>query len=172
MKIKIFPIILIIVFAIIFLIFYRGLQNSNIYTPNVQIKKDIPSFEGKVFDSETITKSEKIFLENKFYLVNIWASWCIPCIEEHSFLVDLSKKQNLEIIGINYKDKNENAKIFLDKFDSPFELIIEDYDGTIAIEWGAFGVPETFLIFDKKIIKKIIGPLNNDLSLQIQELIK
>ena len=84
----------------------------------------------------------------------------------------LSKKKNLEIIGLNYKDKNKNAKIFLKNLNNPYKVILLDEDGTISIEWGAYGVPETFLIFDKKIIKKIIGPINSELFLEIEGLIQ
>ena len=104
--------------------------------------------------------------------MNIWASWCVPCRDEHPFLMNLSNQKNIEIIGLNYKDDIEKAKIFLNQFGNPFKEIFLDTDGTIAIEWGAYGVPETFLIYDKKVIKKIIGPLNENLLLEIKKLIK
>ena len=84
----------------------------------------------------------------------------------------LKKQKNLEIIGLNYKDKNDNAKIFLNELGNPFELIISDKDGTIAIDWGAYGVPESFLVHNKKILKKIIGPINEKTLTEIEELIK
>ena len=83
---------------------------------------------------------------------------------------DRSKKENIKIIGQNYKDNFENAKNFLINLDNPYDLIFLDNDGTIAIEWGAYGVPETFLIQNNKIIKKIIGPLNEKLLFEIKEL--
>ncbi len=110
MKIKFFPIILIIIFFIIFIIFYKGLQNSNIYTPTVNIQKKIPVFETKIFNTNDNINSDKIFESKKFYIMNIWSSWCVPCREEHSFLMDLSSNNNIEIIGLNYKDENINAK--------------------------------------------------------------
>ena len=93
MKIKILPLVLVISFLIIFLIFYKGLNNSNIYTPETNLKKDVPNFETKIFNSEKLIRSDEIFENDKFYLVNIWASWCVPCKEEHPFLVDLNKKK-------------------------------------------------------------------------------
>ena len=104
--------------------------------------------------------------------MNIWASWCVPCRDEHVFLLNLSKVKNLEIIGINYKDTIDNAKNFLQDLGNPYKFIISDTDGILAIEWGADGVPETFLIYDKKIIKKFIGPLNQKSLLEIKKAIK
>ena len=172
MKIKIFPTFLIIIFFVIFFIFYKGLQNSNIYIPKTKIEKDIPSFEAKVFDTDEKIYSKEIFKNNKFYLMNIWASWCVPCRDEHPFLMNLSNQKNLVIIGLNYKDDNKKAKIFLKELDNPYKIIFSDISGTIAIEWGAYGVPETFLISDKKIIKKFIGPLDNSSLIEIKKLIK
>ena len=104
--------------------------------------------------------------------MNIWSSWCAPCRDEHQYLMELSKEKNLEIIGLNYKDNTLNAKKFLNELKNPYSNIILDSDGLIAIEWGAYGVPESFLIYDKSIIKKIIGPLNENLVFEINELIK
>ena len=172
MKTKIFPIFLIIIFFIIFFIFYKGLQNSNIYTPNVNSKKNIPIFETQIFNTSDEIKSDEIFKKDKFYIVNIWASWCVPCREEHSLLISLSNQKNIEIIGLNYKDNYQNANNYLEELKNPYKIILLDKDGTIAIEWGAYGVPETFLIYNEKIIKKIIGPLNSKSLLEIKKLIQ
>jgi cytochrome c biogenesis protein CcmG, thiol:disulfide interchange protein DsbE len=172
MKIKFFPSVLIIALLVIFGIFYKSLQNSNIYTPNVNTEKSIPLFFATIFPTNNKISSEEVFNSNKFYLMNIWASWCLPCRDEHIFLMNLSKKKNIEIIGLNYKDKNKNAKNFLDKLDNPYEVILSDQDGTIAIEWGAYGVPETFLIYNKKIIKRIIGPIDENSLVEIKRLIQ
>ena len=172
MKIKIFPTLLVVTFLSIFVMFYKGLQNSNIYTPNVDSKKNIPKFEAKKFDTFQIVNSENFFLENRFYLLNIWASWCIPCREEHSYIENLSKIENLEIVGLNYKDNTQNAKNFLRDLGNPYDTIFLDFDGTLAIDWGAYGVPETFLIYNKEIIKKIIGPINDSSFLEIKKIIK
>ena len=172
MKIKIFPEFLIIIFLIIFLIFYKGLKNPNIYEPKVDLEKNIPIFTAKIFSTNNKVNSEKIFSGDKFYLMNIWASWCVPCREEHKYLMNLNKEKKIDIIGLNYKDDHQKAKEFLDVFKSPYKIILKDSDGTISIEWGAYGVPETFLIYDKKIVKKIIGPINENSILEIKEIIK
>ena len=170
MKFKIYPALLTIFFIIIFFVFYKGLQNSNIYTPSADLKKNIPSFKAKIFLTNEKISSEQIFHSDKFYLVNIWASWCVPCRDEHIFLMNLSTQKNIKIIGINYKDNNEKAKIYLNELNNPYDKILFDENGTLAIEWGAYGVPESFLIHKNKIIKKIIGPLNEDLLLEIKKL--
>ena len=163
---------LIIVFLIfMFIIFYKSLNKSSFYEPTSQIK-NIPQFFAKSFYSKEKINSKKIFFKDKYYLLNIWASWCVPCREEHPLLLNLSKNKKIEIIGINYKDKIEKAKNFLNELNNPYHLILSDQNGTIAIEWGAYGVPESFLIYNDKILLKIIGPLNENLLFKIKKLIK
>tara|TARA_B100001063_G_scaffold219894_1_gene224348 strand:+ start:19 stop:537 length:519 start_codon:yes stop_codon:yes gene_type:complete len=172
MKNKFLPLSIIFIFVIIFIIFYKGLQNTNIYTPEVTTNNEIPSFSARLLNSKKVINSPEIFESNKFYLLNIWSSWCIPCKQEHPFLIELKKNKNIEVIGINYKDTQVNANKFLDELGDPYDQIIFDKDGTIGIEWGAFGVPESFLIYNRNIIKKYIGPLNNKLIKEIQLKIK
>ena len=172
MKNKILPVSLIIIFIIIFLIFYRGLHETNIYTPKSEIRKNIPLFSAELFNSEKIVSSSEIFNSNNFYLLNIWSSWCVPCKQEHGFLMDLAQKNNTQIIGLNYKDSKVNAQNFLNELGNPYEKIIYDKDGVYAIEWGAFGIPESFLIYNQKVIKKYVGPLNIESVEEIKSLIK
>ena len=172
MKIKFFQSLLVIILFLVFVIFYKSLQKPNIYTPNIGIKKVVPSFEATIFDTNEKIDSKEIFKNDNFYLINIWASWCLPCLDEHQFLINLSHEENIKIIGLNYKDNKKNAKFFLNKHDNPYGLILSDVDGTIAIEWGAFGVPETFLIYNKKVIKKIIGPINENSLQEIKKIIQ
>ncbi len=145
MKDKLIPSIIIISFITIFLIFYKGLQETNIYTPKSEIKKDIPIFSSVKFDSK----------ENV-----------------SSYLMRLSENNKVTLIGLNYKDNFNNAQNFLTKLGNPYETILLDEDGTISIEWGAYGVPETFLIHKNKIVSKYIGPLNEELFNEINLIIK
>ena len=172
MKSKFIPSILILIFFITFVIFFKGLKNSNIYTPNTKIKKEVPSFELKSFENNSIIISEKIFKDNKYYFMNIWASWCIPCKEEHKFLMELKKDDRIELIGFNYKDNFKNASSFLKDLGNPYDIIVSDKDGTASIEWGAYGVPESFLVYQNKIIKRFIGPINSEDLLKIQKIIR
>ena len=117
-------------------------------------------------------KSSIIFELDKVYLLNIWSSWCVPCRQEHPLLMNLNLENKLNIIGMNYKDNLNNAENFLKELGNPYKEIFIDLDGTIAIEWGAYGVPESFLIYNNKIIKKYIGPLNQQLVDEINLHIK
>lgn len=172
MKIKILPILISIFFLILFLVFYISLKNPSTYTPEDKIKENIPSFSLKVFDSNLKVNSKEIFKDNKFYLLNIWASWCVPCRDEHKFLMKLINNDKIEIIGLNYKDNFKNAKNFINDLGNPFSIVLVDRDGTAAIDWGAYGVPESFLIYQNKVIKKYIGPINDQTLIEIREIIK
>ena len=171
MKNKIVYFFVVIFFIFIFVIFYKGLNNSNLYTPNTDIKR-IPEFTSETLIKKKSINSKDIFNQNKYYLFNIWASWCLPCKDEHSWLISLGKSEKLEIIGLNYKDNLNNAEKFINELGNPYSTILLDRDGTKAIEWGAFGVPETFLIYENKIIKRYIGPLNSKLVEEIENHIK
>ena len=92
MKSKLVPLILVLTFLITFVIFFKGLKSSNIYTPNTILEKKIPSFQLRSFENNSII-TEKIFKDNEYYFINIWASWCIPCKEEHKFLMELKKNK-------------------------------------------------------------------------------
>ena len=172
MKPKFFSLLLISIFVVTFVIFFKGLKNSNIYTPNINLGKKAPSFELKSFENNSIIISEKIFKDNRYYFMNIWASWCIPCKEEHEFLMELKKNKRIELIGFNYKDNFNNASNFLKDLGNPYDIIVSDKDGTVSIEWGAYGVPESFLIYQNKIIKRFIGPINNKDLIEIQKIIR
>ena len=172
MKNKILPLSIVSVFIIIFIVFYKGLQNANIYTPDTKTSFEVPSVSVKLFNSDEIINTLEIFNSDKFYLLNIWSSWCVPCREEHSILMELKNNDSLKVIGMNYKDNKDNAKNFLKELGNPYDKIIFDKKGTHAIEWGAYGVPESFLINNNKIIKKYIGPLNKVSIEEIKLLIK
>ena len=163
--------ILISILIFVFLIFYKSLDKSTLYEPKREIE-NIPKFTAKFLFETIEISTEKIFNQDKFYLLNIWASWCLPCRKEHSLLMSLSKNDELEIIGLNYKDSKGNAINFLNDLGNPYKKILIDKDGTRAIELGAFGVPETFLIYRNRIIKKFIGPLDLNMVDEIKKIIR
>jgi cytochrome c biogenesis protein CcmG/thiol:disulfide interchange protein DsbE len=130
--------------------------------------RDIPSpFIGKpapVFSAPKLTApTEKLStgdLKGKVWLFNVWASWCVSCREEHPILNQLAKQKAVEIIGLNYKDEPEDAKKWLDTLGNPYTVSIMDQDGRIGIDWGVYGVPETFVVDKKGVIRlKYTGPV-------------
>lgn len=97
-------------------------------------------------------------------LVNIWASWCAPCRQEHPLLMQLAGDARIAIVGLNYKDKPENARRFLGELGNPYAAVGSDNSGRAAIEWGVYGVPETFLVGkDGKIAWKQVGPFTAEI---------
>jgi len=173
MKNKILFSFVILFFAFCFVILFKSLKKSNIYIPNALSKKPLVSFESKDLYSEITILSDKIFEGKEYYVLNIWASWCLPCRDEHLILMKLSNNSSIKLIGLNYKDDQNNAKKFIDELGNPYSMIITDKNGTISIDLGAYGVPETFIINkNRKIIKKFIGPLNQKSLKEIKLILK
>ena len=169
---KLLPFSIVIIFIIIFITLYKGLQETNIYIPDSKSNYEVPSSLVKLFDTNQTVNTIEIFQSDKLYLLNIWSSWCVPCRDEHPILMQLKKNDELKVVGMNYKDTKKNAKIFLEELGNPYDKIIFDDKGTNAIEWGAYGVPESFLINNNKIIKKYLGPLNKESVEEIKSYIK
>ena len=164
-------IIIILICLFIFLVLFEGLEKNNNYsTSNILNKIETNLSAKSLYENKEISLNELID-ENNFLLINIWASWCLPCRNEHSYLINLKKNKKINIIGINYKDKEINAKNFLEDLGNPYSNILIDPDGTKSIELGAYGVPESYLVNNKtkKIIKKYIGPIDD---LKLKEIMK
>jgi len=173
MKNKFIPIAIVFFFIFIFMVFLNGLKNSHIYVPKKLTQETFETFKSNdlFFGNEVI--SDDIFVKSEYYLVNIWASWCKPCKLEHHFLMKLKQNNSIKIIGLNYKDDLTNAKNFISKLGNPYSVNLIDKEGTISINFGAYGVPETFLINkDKIIIKRFIGPLDKNSLNEIYSILK
>ena len=165
--------IIIGLFFFFFIVLFEGLKNPNVYIPELQEEKNLSKFEAIDFYSNKKISSFEIFNDNKFYLINIWASWCLPCRQEHDYLIKLKEENLIRLIGINYKDDSENARKFLNEMGNPYSKILKDSNGTVSIQLAAYGVPETFIIDkNKKIIKKIIGPIDKKIYNEILLIIK
>jgi cytochrome c biogenesis protein CcmG/thiol:disulfide interchange protein DsbE len=109
------------------------------------------------------TGASPAVFKGKVSVVNVWASWCVPCHEEATLLTELSQDKRLQLVGINYKDAPDNALRFLGRHGNPFDIVGVDGNGRAAIEWGVYGVPETFIVGrDGKIVYKLVGPLTPD----------
>ncbi|WP_417687611.1 DsbE family thiol:disulfide interchange protein [Roseibium sp.] len=121
----------------------------------------LPGVPDLVADGQPVPGFSKEDLVGKVSVVNVFASWCVPCRQEHPFLEDLATREGFQMIGINYKDKPQNARRFLGSLGNPYDFVGADENGRTAIEWGVYGVPETFIVGrDGTIRYKFIGPLS------------
>ena len=157
------PFFIIFIFIAILSIFFINLDSpkKNIYSP--LIGKKFPSFSVTSWQNANKNITEKIFDKN-YYVVNVFASWCFTCYAEHKLINKLVNEQKISFIGINYKDKKQDAKNFLANLGNPYEEILFDPDGVIGIELGVYAVPETFLVDkDGVIVYKHIGELTVDI---------
>lgn len=124
---------------------------------------DLPPLEGLVADGQVIPALTDAAIEGKLALVNVWASWCVPCRQEHPILLELARDPRLTLVGINYKDKTPNALSFLGELGNPFAAVGVDPAGQAAIDWGVYGIPETYLVgSDGTILFKQIGPFTTE----------
>ena len=165
-------VIISVVAIFILIIFAISLNRDSIYSTEKLIGKKIENFNSKDFYTKEIRDS-KILKIKDFSLINYWASWCAPCRAEHSELMQLSKKENLNIIGINFKDKKNEAEQFLKELGNPYDHLLVDQDGRFSINLGVYGIPESILLNKElKILKKFIGPLDSKRVIEIIEVIQ
>tara|TARA_Y100001970_G_scaffold223997_1_gene275945 strand:- start:814 stop:1332 length:519 start_codon:yes stop_codon:yes gene_type:complete len=172
MKIKFSFIIVFIIIVFILTIFSKSLFENRNYIPK-KINNKVENISIEEFYTGENLKLKQLFEKEKYILINIWASWCIPCRQEHKHIQNISEITNLRVIGLNYKDKQDNAQKFLDELGNPYDLILKDLNGTKSIYFGAYGVPETFVIDSElNILRKYIGPINSKNEIEIQKLIR
>ncbi|MHB8269815.1 DsbE family thiol:disulfide interchange protein [Bradyrhizobium sp.] len=120
----------------------------------------LPRLDGLARDGAQVPGLDPDVFKGRVSVVNVWASWCVPCHDEAPLLTELAKDKRLQIVGINYKDAPENARRFLDRYGNPFGIVGVDGNGRASIEWGVYGVPETFVIGrDGTIAYKMVGPV-------------
>ncbi|MCA6108748.1 DsbE family thiol:disulfide interchange protein [Bradyrhizobium cenepequi] len=120
----------------------------------------LPALEGLVRDGTQVPGLDPTAFKGKVSLVNVWASWCVPCHDEAPLLTELAKDNRLQLVGINYKDAPDNARRFLGRYGNPFGMVGVDANGRASIEWGVYGVPETFIVGrEGTIVYKMVGPV-------------
>jgi cytochrome c biogenesis protein CcmG/thiol:disulfide interchange protein DsbE len=157
-----------LIFALLSGLFWYALQSGDpSRLPSALVGKPVPAFtlppvEGLTgdgsqgFETADLAKGEPT-------IVNVWASWCVPCHEEHPLLLELAKQPGVRLYGINYKDDGAAARRFLGRYGNPFARVGADRSGRVAIDWGVYGVPETYVITgDGKIAYRHVGPLTED----------
>ncbi len=124
---------------------------------------DLPPLAGLERDGKAVPGLNNATFQGAVTLVNVWASWCVPCRDEVPFLDQLAKDKRIQLVGINYKDAPDNARRFLNRFGNPFAATGRDEAGRASIDCGVYGVPETFLVGrDGKIAYKLVGPITAD----------
>ena len=157
--IKLF-ILLLIVFVIG--VFFISLNKSSIYDTKGLIGQQITEIRLDHFSKNKKITGEDLS-KNNFTLINFWASWCGPCRDEHSILLKLNREKNLKLLGVNVKDKKNNALKFLNDLGNPYDELARDELGKHSVNFGIYGVPESILINkDLIIIKKFIGPISKN----------
>jgi cytochrome c biogenesis protein CcmG/thiol:disulfide interchange protein DsbE len=161
------------VFGIIVAFLFVGLSRDPREVPSPLVGKPAPAFKLAQMHAGDKTLSTAD-MKGQVWLLNVWASWCVSCRIEHPLLVELAKANVVPVIGLNYKDKLDEGKAWLVQHGDPYKLSVVDADGRVGIDWGVYGVPETFVVDKAGVIRhKHIGPLSaQDLQQKIIPLVR
>jgi cytochrome c biogenesis protein CcmG/thiol:disulfide interchange protein DsbE len=123
----------------------------------------LPPLQGLNIGGTAVPGLDPAMFKGKVSVVNVWASWCVPCHDEAQLLVELGRDKRFQIVGINYKDGADNARRFLGRYGNPYNFVGVDGNGRAGIEWGVYGVPETFVVGrEGTIVYKLVGPITPD----------
>ena len=165
-------IIIFVIFFFVISVFYISLTRETNYNTSSLINKEVPQFKIAYFDKNGFYTKQDL-IKNNYTLINFWASWCGPCRVEHPVLMKLSAENNLNILGVNFKDKKELATKFLKDLGNPYNFLLKDVEGKQSVIFGIYGIPESLIINNENtIIKKFVGPLSLDDYKAIKEIIK
>jgi len=154
MKSKIRYIFLLVPISIIVFFAYVISQSQN--EASQPLNLELPEFQLQTLDDKTLSEKD---ISSGTYLINVWASWCITCRIEHPYLMNLNNN-GIPIIGLNYKDERDDAINWLNKYGNPYDLTVHDYKGTLALDLGVTGAPETFLVHNGKVVAHYQGEVN------------
>ena len=147
------------VFILLVVLLAVGLTLNPREVPSPLIDKPAPAFKLPQLDQPDLAFSQKD-MQGQVWLLNVWASWCVSCRDEHPLLVELAKSRVVPVVGLNYKDQPENGKAWLKQFGDPYVLSVADTEGRVGIDFGVYGVPETFVIDRQGVIRyKQIGAI-------------
>jgi len=159
---------LIVFLGLAALFFYRLGAGDPARIPSALIGRpapaiDLPPLPGLQRDGKVVPGLSGATFQGSVTLVNVWASWCVPCHDEAPLLEQLARDKRIQLVGINYKDSPDNARRFLNRYGNPFSAVGRDEAGRASIDWGVYGVPETFLVGrDGRIAYKLVGPITAD----------
>jgi cytochrome c biogenesis protein CcmG/thiol:disulfide interchange protein DsbE len=153
----------IVAFAILIPIFLFGLMRDPSELPSPLLNKPAPEFELPSVEDPAVTVGSSDYA-GQFALVNVWATWCVGCRHEHDFLLTLTGRNEVPIYGLNWRDSREEARKWLEQLGNPYVASAYDADGTVGIDWGVYGAPETFLIGpDGTVLHKHLSPLTEEI---------
>jgi cytochrome c biogenesis protein CcmG, thiol:disulfide interchange protein DsbE len=159
---------LVIFLALAALFFFRLGSGDPATIPSALIGRavpqtDLPPIPGLTRDGAPVPGLAAADFKGAVTLVNVWASWCVPCHDEAPILMQLAEDKRIRIVGINYKDQPDNARRFIGRYGNPFAAAGADANGRASIDWGVYGVPETFVVDrDGRIAHKLVGPITTD----------
>ena len=163
-RMRLWPVVLpVIFFAVFALLLWRGLFGNPSEIPSALIGGPVPEMTLPAVEGMDVPAFDTASLKaGSVTVVNVWASWCGPCRSEHPLLQELAKRKDIRLVGIDYKDEPENARRFLGTLGQPYAAIVSDVQGRAAVDWGVYGVPETFIVDGVGLIRyKWIGPLTS-----------
>tara|TARA_B100000780_G_C21097141_1_gene442532 strand:+ start:715 stop:1233 length:519 start_codon:yes stop_codon:yes gene_type:complete len=160
MQIKFIKLLVLSVIIFIIAVFFIGLNQSSIYDTKGLVGQKLKDIKLEYLIENKVIL-EKDLKKNNFTLINFWASWCGPCLDEHPFLIKLSKEKEIILLGVNFKDKKKNALNFLNKYGNPYDVLLKDNSGKQSVNFGVYGIPESILVDgDLIVLKKFIGPIS------------
>ena len=146
-------------FAALIAFFVMGLGRDKETLPSPLIGKPAPSFELQRLDGQGTFSTQQ--MQGQAYVLNVWGSWCVGCKQEHAALMEISRRKEIPIVGLDWNDSNEAAIHWLQTLGNPYVLTAVDNEGRVAIDWGVYGAPETFLVSAQGIVvHKYVGPLD------------
>ena len=152
----------ILLFAVLGVMLYAGLSHDPSKIPSPLIDKPLAAFSLATL-ADPKRQVGGADLRGRVYLLNVWASWCVACRDEHPLLLEMASQKIVPIIGLNYKDQRDDALKWLAELGNPYEMSLSDLDGRVGIDLGVYGVPETFLIDRTGVIRyKHIGPVTRE----------
>ena len=141
----------------------QSLNSTEDFSKNIVIHEKpliIKELKFKDFNLQDVDLTNK---KGNIMIINFWASWCLPCRQEHVLLTQLSKEKNLKLLGVNFKDKKKQAEMFLNELGNPYDFLTKDELGKSSVKFGVYGIPESILVNkDLMILKKFVGPLSTE----------
>lgn len=160
------PLVIFLALSAVFLLQLLSGRDISV-VPSALIGQQAPLTKLEPLEGSNLPGFDVAMFKGKVTLVNVWGSWCVPCRQEHPMLMELGQDDRIQLAGINYKDQPQNARRFLGELGNPYDLIGVDQNGRAVIDWGVYGVPETFVVGpDGTILYKHVGPLTQQAVLE------